>query len=73
MTRWLRILIILIGAYFRKKIKPDEEISLDFRVWITDVDLSIMNNAALLSITEIFPIGSIYYVINYQDGIFKNL
>ena len=52
MSRWLRILVIIIRARFRKKIKPDEEISLNFRVWPTDVDLSIMNNTAMLAVTE---------------------
>ena len=52
MNRWLRTLITFIRAQFLKDIKPDEETSLNFRVWITDVDLSIMNNAAMLSITE---------------------
>lgn len=52
MSRWLRILIIFIRAQFLKDIHPDEETSLNFRVWITDVDLSIMNNAAMLTITE---------------------
>lgn len=53
MSRWLRILSILIGARFRKKIKPDEEITLNFRVRIADVDLSIMNNTAIMAITEL--------------------
>ena len=52
MNRWVRTLIAFIRAQFRKKINPDEETSLNFRVWITDVDLSIMNNAAVLTITE---------------------
>ena len=52
MSRWLRTLITFIRAQFLKNINPDEEISLNFRVWITDVDLSIMNNAAMLTITE---------------------
>jgi len=52
MNRWLRTLITFIRAQFLKDIKPDEETSLNFRVWITDIDLSIMNNAAMLSITE---------------------
>ena len=53
MSRWLRILFILIGARFRKKIRPDEEFSLNFRVRIADVDLSIMSNTAILAITEL--------------------
>jgi acyl-CoA thioesterase FadM len=52
MNRWLRTLITFIRSLFLKDINPDEETSLNFRVWITDVDLSIMNNAAMLSITE---------------------
>ena len=53
MGRWLRILCVLMTARFRKKISPDEEISLNFRVWPTDVDLTIMNNTAMLAITEL--------------------
>jgi acyl-CoA thioesterase FadM len=52
MSRWLRLLIIIIGARFRKKVNPDDEIYLNFRVWPTDVDLSIMNNTAMLAVTE---------------------
>ncbi len=53
MNRWLRILITIIRAQFRKSVNPDEEVSLNFRVWISDVDLSVMNNAAMLAITEL--------------------
>ena len=52
MNRWLRTLLTFIRAQFGKNINPDEETSLNFRVWMTDVDLSIMNNAAMLTITE---------------------
>lgn len=52
MNRWFRILILFIRARFSKKIDWDEETSLNFRVWITDVDLSVMNNAAMMAITE---------------------
>ena len=52
MNRWFRILTTIIRAQFRKNINPDEETSLNFRVWITDVDLSVMNNAAMLAIME---------------------
>ena len=53
MNRWFRILTTIIRAQFRKKINPDEETSLNFRVWITDVDLSIMNNSSILAIMEL--------------------
>jgi acyl-CoA thioesterase FadM len=52
MSRWLRILITFVRAQFLKDINPEEETSLNFRVWISDVDLSIMNNAAMLTTTE---------------------
>jgi acyl-CoA thioesterase FadM len=52
MTRWVRTLITVISPQFRERINPDEETPLNFRVWITDVDLSIMNNAVMLTITE---------------------
>ena len=53
MDRWLRILFTIIKARFRKRIEPDEKATLNFRVWVTDVDLAIMNNAAMLAITEL--------------------
>ena len=53
MTRWFRILITILKAQFRKRINPLDEFCLNFRVWITDVDLSVMNNTAMLFITEL--------------------
>ena len=67
MSRWVRILITLIRAQFLKNINPDEETSLNFRVWITDVDLSIMNNAAMMTITEM---GRIDLII--RTGLLKH-
>ena len=53
MTRWIRILSIIFIAQFYKKINPLDEICLNFRVWITDVDLAVMNNTAMMLITEL--------------------
>ena len=53
MDRWLRILLTIIKARFRKRINPEEKTFLTFRVWVTDVDLSIMNSATMLGIAEL--------------------
>lgn len=53
MNRWLRILLTIIKARFRNRIKPDEKTSLNLRVWITDVDVAVMNNAAMMSVMEL--------------------
>ena len=50
--RWIRLLIALIKAKFRTKIKISETISLKFRVWITDIDIKVMNHAAILTVFE---------------------
>ena len=52
MNRWLRLLLTILKANFRKPLEPDEETSLDFRVWISDVDLAIVNNGAMLALME---------------------
>ena len=52
MSRWLRILVTLIRARFRGTVHPQQETSLGFRVWPTDVDLTVMNHAAMLAIME---------------------
>ncbi|MEP7264366.1 MAG: acyl-CoA thioesterase [Bacteroidota bacterium] len=50
--RWIRLSSALIKAKFKSKIKATETTSLLFRVWITDIDISIMNHASILSIME---------------------
>jgi len=50
--RWLRLVFALIRARFKGKISPTETASLSFRVWVTDMDVSVMNHAALLTVME---------------------
>jgi acyl-CoA thioesterase FadM len=50
--RWIRLLCAFIYAKFRRKITVDETTILKFRVWITDIDVSIMNHAAILTVME---------------------
>ena len=50
--RWLRLIIALLKARFKTKIDALDTISLSFRVWITDIDVSVMNHAALMTVLE---------------------
>ena len=50
--RWLRLINTLISAKFKSKILAEDTTSLSFRVWITDIDVSVMNHAALLTLME---------------------
>ena len=44
--RWARFVFVAIGSFWRPRLRPDEQSVLDLRVWLTDVDLSVVNNAA---------------------------
>lgn len=46
------MVITMVKSQLRGKINPYEETSLNFRVWVTDADIYIMNNAAYLTIME---------------------
>ena len=50
--RIVRLGTALIRARLNPKIKGTETLTNSFRVWITDVDVSIMNHAAILTIFE---------------------
>lgn len=50
--RWLRLVFAMISAKFKSKISATETMSLTFRVWITDIDVSVMNHAAILTVME---------------------
>lgn len=51
--RWIRLVTCLIRAKFKRKVKLTETISLPFRVWITDIDVSVMNHAAIMTVMEL--------------------
>ncbi len=51
--RWIRFLIAIFKAKFKRKINATETVVLNFRVWITDIDVSVMNHAAIMTIMEI--------------------
>lgn len=50
--RWIRLLSALLHAKYNKKVKGTETISKSFRVWITDIDVSIMNHAGIMTVFE---------------------
>ena len=50
--RWLRLLKALLSARYRSKLDVSEPSILSFRVWLTDVDASIMNHATMMTVME---------------------
>lgn len=50
--RWIRLLLAMTSAKFKSKIQATDTITLPFRVWITDIDVSVMNHAAILTVME---------------------
>lgn len=50
--RWIRLITALLRARFGTKLSVHDPALMDFRVWITDVDASIMNHAAMMTVME---------------------
>ena len=50
--RWIKLLLALGKARFRSKVKGSETTALKFRVWITDIDVTVMNHAAIMTVFE---------------------
>lgn len=50
--RWIRLLLAMISAKFKSEIKATDTICLSFRVWLTDIDISVMNHASILTVME---------------------
>ena len=48
--RWIKLLLALGKAKFRSKVKGSETTTLKFRVWITDIDVTVMNHAAIMTV-----------------------
>lgn len=64
--RWLRLLLALLLSRFRSKLSINETSELGFRVWLTDIDASIMNHAAMMTV---FEAGRIDFMV--RTGFFK--
>lgn len=50
--RWIRLLLALILAKYRSKLSVTDSSVLSFRVWLTDMDASIMNHATMMTVME---------------------
>ncbi|MEX0361388.1 MAG: acyl-CoA thioesterase [Allomuricauda sp.] len=42
----------MLTAKFKKKLSGTETVTKTFRVWITDIDVSVMNHAAIMTVLE---------------------
>jgi acyl-CoA thioesterase FadM len=58
--RWIKLSMALFRAKFRKKIRASETTVVNFRVWITDIDVTVMNHAAMMTV---FEMGRIDYMV----------
>jgi len=50
--RWIKLLVTLFKARFKPKVKGNETRSLNFWVWFNDIDVSVMNHAAIMTVFE---------------------
>lgn len=53
MTYWLRFLLTVSKAFFQRKMKWNDDVVQEFRVWFTEADMGIMNNARYFNFTEL--------------------
>ncbi len=56
MTNWLRFLLTVCKAFFQKKLKWNDEVVQEFRVWFSEADMAIMNNSRYLNFQELSKI-----------------
>lgn len=64
--RWIRLLSGILFARFRSRLEINETSIKPFRVWLTDIDVSIMNHAAMMTV---FEIGRIDFMV--RTGFFR--
>lgn len=64
--RWLKLLGAIVRATFNSKISLNDSSKIQFRVWITDIDASVMNHAPIMTV---FEMGRIDFMI--RSGFFK--
>jgi acyl-CoA thioesterase FadM len=64
--RWIRLSKPLFFSRFQSKLTLSDISSLKFTVWLTDIDVSIMNHAAMMSV---FESGRIDFMV--RTGFFK--
>ena len=64
--RWLRLSTAIFSAKHKSKLSITDVSEIKFRVWLTDIDASIMNHAAMMTVMEM---GRIDYMM--RTGFFK--
>ena len=64
--RWIRFFCMIVSARFRSRLRINDQSEIVFKVWITDIDVSIMNHAAMMTVMET---GRIDFMI--RTGFFK--
>ncbi|MES2430990.1 MAG: acyl-CoA thioesterase [Bacteroidota bacterium] len=64
--RWIRLLKPLIFSRFQTKLTISQTSTLQFSVWLSDIDATIMNHAAMMTV---FETGRIDYMV--RTGFFK--
>lgn len=50
--RWIRLLLAMLSAKFKSKISATETVPFSFWVWVTDIDVTVMNHAAIMTVME---------------------
>lgn len=72
--RWIRLLTALVHAKFRSKVKGSETTKITFRVWFTDIDVSVMNHAAIMTVFEMgradLMVRTNFFKVASQNGWF---
>ena len=58
--RWLKLTMALVRAKGRSKLAATEESQINYTVWPTDIDVSIMNHAAMMTVMEM---GRIDFIV----------
>lgn len=58
--RWIKLTTALLRAKRRAKLAATEESKINYTVWPTDIDVSIMNHAAMMTVMEM---GRIDFIV----------
>ena len=64
--RWIKLSIALLNAKRKSKLQITDESTIGFTVWPTDIDVSIMNHAAIMTVMEM---GRIDFIV--RSGFLK--
>lgn len=66
MNLWIRMIIVIVRSFWKGRSQPTTELILNFRVWLTEADFRLFNNARYFSMMEL---GRLDMML--QTGVFK--